>query len=325
MDLKRLFGNCGRMGKRTVPAPALVLCSVVSIQFGQALGKTLFESVGPSGTVALRLGTAAVLLLLLYGPRWPRSWADRAVILGFGSAIAGMNLIYPALQHLPVSLATSLQLSGPIILALTSSRRWADVVFVVLAGAGVSLFHNSPAGGYSIVGVVLALCSGACMAMYLLLSRKAGTRSAGGGVLALAVAWAAVLTVPVGAINHGTDLLTPRVLAIGAGVAVLSAVVPYSLELAALRRMPPRAVGVLQSLEPVTAGVAGTVVLEENLRVVQWIALGFVSAAGIGTVARLGHGPNRVDETARIPVTDSRSPLPRPESFRRRPSSGRRP
>ncbi|WP_153398631.1 EamA family transporter [Ornithinicoccus halotolerans] len=268
-----------------VPAPLLVLGSVVSIQFGQALGKSLFDEVGATGAVALRLGLAAVILGLLHRPAPPRTRAEVVTVLGLGTAIAGMNLIYLALVYLPLGLATSLQLLGPIALALVTSRRWRHGALAVLAGGGVWLFHGGDVTAFSLPGVLLALASGAAMAAYLLLSSRAGQASPNGRPLALAVTWAALLTVPLGVAQGGTALLEPPTLATGLVVAVLSAVLPYSLELAALRRLPPRTVGVLQSLEPATAGLAGTVVLAEQLRAVQWLALGCVSAASAGTVA----------------------------------------
>ncbi|MCX2970245.1 MULTISPECIES: EamA family transporter [Streptomyces] len=269
-----------------LPAPALMLGSVLSIQFGQAIGKQLAGVVGASGVLALRLGLAAVLLLLLYRPALPRSRTDAGPILGFGTAIAGMNLIYPALTLLPLGLASALQLLGPITLALLTSRRPRDAGCAVLAGGGVWLFYAPHGAAFPLGGVLLALASGACMAAYLLLSKKAGAKDAGGGPLALALAWAAVLTVPLGVVEPGTRLLAPHVLLTGAVVAVLSAVLPYSLELAALRRLPTRTVGVLVSLEPASAGLAGVLVLDEHLRMAQWAALACVGTASAGTVVR---------------------------------------
>ncbi|MGW5505847.1 EamA family transporter [Streptomyces rochei] len=268
------------------PAPALMLGSVLSIQFGQAIGKQLAGTVGAAGVVALRLGLAAALLLLLHRPALPRSRTDIRVILGFGTAIAGMNLIYPALTLLPLGLASALQLLGPITLALLTSRRVLDAGCAVLAAGGVWLFYTPSGARFPLGGVLLALASGACMAAYLLLSKQAGTKSTGGGALALALAWAAALTVPLGMMQQGTHLLSPRILLTGLVVAVLSAVLPYSLELAALRRLPARTAGVLASLEPASAGFAGVLVLDEHLRTAQWAALACVGTASAGTVIR---------------------------------------
>lgn len=301
-----------------LPAPALMLGSVLSLQFGQALGKQLADSVGAPGAVATRLGLAAVLLLLVHRPCLPRSRTDVALVLGFGTAIAGMNLIYPALLLLPLGLASALQLLGPITLAGLTSRRRRDVGCAVLAGGGVYLFHLPHGAGFPLRGVLLALAAGASMAAYLLLSKKAGARGAGGGPLALAVTWAAVLTLPLGVAGAGSELLGPRVLLLGAAVAVLSAVVPYSLELAALRRLPVRTVSVLTSLEPAGAGLAGVLVLGEELSLVQWSALACVGAASTGVLAPRDTGgtrtrvrrPRGVRDAPRPAVGDPSAELP---------------
>lgn len=286
-----------KLAMTKLPAPALMLGSVLSIQFGQAIGKQFSGTVGAAGVVALRLGLAALLLLLLYRPSLPRSRAEAGLVLGFGTAIAGMNLIYPALTLLPLGLASALQLLGPITLALVTSRSLRDACCAVMAGGGVWLFYAPRGTGFPLDGVLLALASGACMAAYLMLSKRAGARTTGGGPLAPALAWAAVLTVPLGVMDQGTHLLAPRVLLTGAAVAVLSAVIPYSLELAALRRLPTRTVGVLAGLEPASAGLAGVLVLDEHLRMAQWAALVCVGTASAGTVVRREkeHGETATD------------------------------
>jgi threonine/homoserine efflux transporter RhtA len=291
MDVQSHHLDADVMGNRA--APLLVLCSVLSIQFGQAAGKQLFGPVGPFGVVVLRLGIAAVVLLLLHRPALPRRRADLALILGFGTAIAGMNVIYLALRYLPLGLATALQLLGPIALALLTSRRVLDLALGLLAGFGIWLFHAPGDAPASPAGVVLALMSGVAMASYLLLSKRAGARMSGGAPLALAVTWAALLALPFGFAESGTALLAPTTLLHGALVAVLSAVLPYSFELAALRRLPPRTVGVLQSLEPAAAGLAGTLLLHEVLGAPQWLALACVGLASGGTVVTSARASRR--------------------------------
>lgn len=304
MDVQPDTADPRVMGERG--APLLVLGSVVSIQFGQAFGKQLFGEVGPAGVVALRLGIAAAVMLLLYRPALLRHRTEWVLIIGLGTAIAGMNLIYLALDHLPLGLATALQLLGPITLAVLTSRRLFDLAFALLAGFGVWLFHAPGDSPTSVVGVVLALASGVAMAAYLLLSKRAGARMSGGSPLALALGWAALLTVPWGIAEGGVALLDPAILGQGALVALLSAVLPYSLELVALRQLPPRTVGVLQSLEPATAGLAGALVLHEVLDAWQWVALLCVGVAGAGTVtgSRRGerHSPDRLSGSAEAGV-----------------------
>ncbi|GAA1978702.1 EamA family transporter [Amycolatopsis minnesotensis] len=267
-----------------VPAPVLMLASVLSVQFGQAFGKGLFGSVGPWGVVALRLGFAALVLLAVSRPALPRDPRRIALVAGFGTAIAGMNFVYPALAYLPLGVASGIQLLGPFTVAIVTSRRLADVGFACLAGLGVWLVHRPGGAALPVAGVLFAVVSAVAMGGYLLLSRRAGERSADGSLLALAVGFAAVLTVPAGLAENGAAMLQPHVLLAGAGVAILSAVLPYSLELAALRRLPPRVVAVLACLEPAVAGIAGVVVLAEAIPVPSWLGIGgIVTAAGLAS------------------------------------------
>ncbi|WP_243086313.1 EamA family transporter [Streptomyces sp. 891-h] len=279
-----------RPASPAVPAPLLVVGSVLCVQTGQALGKGLFGTVGgPLGVVALRLGLAGLVLLALRRPRLPTDRRSLLLILAFGTAIAGMNLSYLAMAQLPFGVAMTIQLSGPLAVSLLASRRWTDAAWGLLAVGGTALFALPGTGGQPLspVGVGWAVASALSMGAYLLLSRRTGTTLDGGGPLALAVCWAAVLSLPFGLAQSGTRLAEPPVLLAGLGVALLSAALPYSLELAALRRLPARVVGVLQSLEPVAAGGAGLVLLGERLTAVQWLAISCITLASAGTV--LGH------------------------------------
>jgi threonine/homoserine efflux transporter RhtA len=268
---------------RTPPAPLLVLGSVVSVQVGNAFGKQAFGLLEPAGVVTLRLGLAALVLIAVLRPRPPTDARVLGLVVAFGTAIAGMNLVYPAMQHLPLGVATSLQLLGPLTVALAGSRRPWDAAWALLAGTGVLLIGGWGGGVLPVEGVLLALGSGAAMGAYLLLSRRAG--AADPGTLALAVTWAAAVSLPFGISASGTDLLRPPALAVGLLVAALSAVLPYSLDIAALRRLPPRTVGVLVSLEPVVGAVAGLVLLAEVLDARQWVAVACITAASAGAVA----------------------------------------
>lgn len=265
-----------------MPAPVLVLGSVVGIQAGHACGKLLFGLVAPMGVVALRLAFAAVVLVVLWRPRWPADRRSLGLVLGWGTAIAGMNGIYLAFDRLPIGAAVTMQFLGPLAVALAGSRSRRDVGWAALAGLGVLLFHRPGGAGLSVSGTLLALGSGAAWAAYILLTRHQGTRHAGGSELALAVAWAALLVAPLGVLQGGTQLATPAVLLGGLGVAVLSAVVPWSLDLAALRRMQSHTFGVLLSLEPAFAGLAGLVLLGEDLAPSQWLAAACVVTASMG-------------------------------------------
>ncbi|MFD5205139.1 DMT family transporter [Streptomyces sp. NPDC058375] len=268
-----------------VPGPLFIVGSVISIQVGQAFGKQLFGAVGPLGVIFLRLAFAALVLCAIWRPTLPRSWRERGLIVALGTSIAGMNVIYLALERLDVGVAVTLQFLGPLVLALAGSRRIIDFLWALLAWLGVFLFANPGGGaGLSISGTVFALVSGASMAIYVVLNKRAGAKTSNGDYLAYAVAWAAVLSMPTAVWQGGSAMLQPWVLAAGLGVALLSAAIPYTLDMAGLRRLPPRTVAVLQSLEPAVAGLAAVVVLGEILTGTQWLAIGCVVLASVGTV-----------------------------------------
>ncbi|MGH3367781.1 MAG: EamA family transporter [Nocardioidaceae bacterium] len=235
-------------------APWLVVGSVVSVQAGQALGRQMFTDVAPATVVMLRLVFAAAVFLLWCRPKPPRRPSTLALTIGLGSAIGGMNLIYPALTRLPLGVAVSLQLLGPLTVAVLGSRRLRDLGWAVVAGCGVALFYGPGSLSWT-VGVLLALLSGASMGAYVVLSKRAGAHTLDGSLLSWAVCWAALLWLPAGLASTSADQLQPDTVLLGATVAVLSAVVPYSLDLAALRRLPARVVGTLESLEPVAASI----------------------------------------------------------------------
>ncbi|PSK96017.1 inner membrane transporter RhtA [Murinocardiopsis flavida] len=264
-----------------------VLCalgSVTSVQVGQAFGKSLIAAAGASGVVVLRLGFAAVLLLLLRRPKPPADRRTLLLVLAWGTAIAGMNTIYLALVYLPLGIAATLQFAaGPFAMALLGARRPGDVLWAVLAGAGVALLYAPGSGPLPAAGVLLALLSGASMAAYLALSRRAGAADGDGTLLVWAVLWAAALWTPA-ALLAGGPPLEPRLLLLGLLLALVSAVLPYRLDFAALRRLPPRTVAVLVSLEPVVGAAAGAVLLGELLTAPQWLAIACIAAASIGAV-----------------------------------------
>ncbi|WP_121180800.1 DMT family transporter [Nocardiopsis sp. Huas11] len=260
------------------------LGSVCTVQSGQALGKYLMAATGPAGVVVLRLGFAA-LFLLTVRPRPPRDRASVLLVLGWGTAIAGMNTIYLALQYLPLGVAATLQFaSGPLVLSLLGARRRGHVAWALLAGCGVLLFHSPGADPLPLLGVLLAVASGVSMGLYLALSSRAGARDTDGSPLAWAVLWAAVLWAPA-ALLAGRPLWDPGLLLPGLVLALVSTVLPYRLDLAALRRLPPRTMGVLVSLEPVVGALAGLVLLGERLALPQWLAVVCVAGACAGAVA----------------------------------------
>jgi inner membrane transporter RhtA len=265
-----------------VPPPAQVLAGILSVQIGAALAKQLFGAVGSVGTVALRLFFAAVVLLVAWRPSMRLGRRAWAVVVAYGLVLGAMNLtFYLALAQIPLGVVVTIEFLGPLAVAVGGSRRWLDGLWALLAAGGVVLLTEGR-GDLHLAGILLALAAAACWASYILLSAALGRHTSDGGGLALGMTLAAVVVIPVGIVDSGSALLEPWVLAVGLGVALLSSVIPYSLELEALRRIPPKVFGVLLSLEPAVAALVGMVVLGEHLRPVQWLAVLLVVAASAG-------------------------------------------
>jgi inner membrane transporter RhtA len=266
----------------------LTLTAVGSVQVGSALAKTLFDDVGPAGTALLRVGFAAVTLLAIWRPSPRRHGAGRlGVVVAFGLALGAMNLsFYEALDRIPLGVAVTIEFLGPLGVAVALSRRRVDVGWAALAALGVLLLAGPAGGGVDRLGVALALAAAACWAAYIVLASAAGRLFSGGRGLALALGVAVLVPVGPGVASAGTELLAPAALGIGAAVALLSSVVPYSLETEALRRLPRRVFGILMSLEPAVAALAGLVVLGQGLSARQVAAIALVVLASVGATRR---------------------------------------
>jgi len=266
----------------TIPPTALVLLGIVSVQLGSALAKHLFSAVGSFGTVALRLFFAAAVLLLVWRPSLRMSRRAWTVVLGYGVVLGLMNLcFYLALARIPLGIAVTIEFLGPLAVALAGSRRWLDAFWALLAGSGVVLLMEGR-GDLNLAGFVFALAAGALWGLYILVGAALGRHTTEGNGLALGMAVGALVAVPFGIFDSGTALIQPWVLLAGFGVALLSSVIPYTLDLEALRRIPPRVFGILMSLEPAMAALIGLVVLHESLHWSQWMAVLCVVAASAG-------------------------------------------
>jgi inner membrane transporter RhtA len=267
-----------------VPPTGLVLVAIASVQFGAALARTLFDDLGPGGTVFLRVGLAAILLLALWRPSVKGvARPDLMLACVFGFSLAAMNFsFYSALDRIPLGVAVTFEFVGPLGVAVAGSRRPLDLGWVVLAAAGIVLLSDFGNASLDGMGVALALLAGAFWALYIVISARAGRAFPGGTGLALAMVVATVLLVVPGVAQGGDALLDPEFLVLGGAVAVLSSAIPYSFELEALRRMPQRVFGVLMSLEPAVAALAGFVVLGQDLSAREVVAILLVVAASAG-------------------------------------------
>jgi inner membrane transporter RhtA len=272
---------------RGVPPTALVMLSIVSVQLGATIAKTLFDSLGPGGTVFLRIAFASLVLLVLVRPKLGGHDRNAYVVAGlFGLALAGMNFsIYLAMDRIPLGVAVTLEFVGPLGVAVAGSRRMLDLLWLVLAAAGILLLAPLGAfGGMDLdpVGVAFALLAGCLWASYILLSARTGSAFPGGTGLVIALCVGTVVLAPFGVAGAGYALLDPKLLLAGFGVALLSSAIPFSLELEALRKIPARVFGVLMSLEPAVAALAGLAVLGERLGIRAVVAIVFVTVAAAG-------------------------------------------
>ncbi|MEV3873374.1 EamA family transporter [Streptomyces sp. NPDC049906] len=272
------FGAFGPVG--------LVLAGGVSVQFGGALAVTLMPRAGALGVVTVRLVVSALVLLLVCRPRL-RGYtrADWTTVVAFAVTLAGMNgLFYQAIDRIPIGPAVTLEVLGPLALSVIVSRRAINLLWAGLALAGVFLLSGGGFGTLDPVGMAYALAAGALWALYIVFSARTGRRFPKADGLALAMAVGAVLILPFGVVESGTALLDPVVLGLGAAIALLSSVLPYTLELLALRRMPASTFAVLMSLEPAIAAAAGFLVLSQTLTASQSVAIVLVIAASMGAV-----------------------------------------
>jgi inner membrane transporter RhtA len=273
-----------------VPAPVLAVGAIFSLQFGSAFARTHFDEVGPTGAATLRLVFAAVILLVVVRPR-VRAWTRRqwfaAVVLGL--ALAGMNsLIYLAVARIPLGVAVTLEFTGPLVLALVQTRRLRDAAWAIVAFAGVILLGLGTTSGVAIGGVLLAFGAAAFWAAYILASSRVGRVIEGIDGLVVAIVVAAIVVAPFGAVPAAKAIvLDPALIWVFLIVAVLTSALPYALELVALRSLPTRVFGVLSSLGPAVAALAGLIVIGQRLDLREVVALVLVTIASVGvTVAR---------------------------------------
>jgi inner membrane transporter RhtA len=274
--------GAGRLAR--APSAGLVLGGIASVQFGSAVAAKLFDSVGPGGAVWLRLLSASLVLSLIWRPRL-RELSRRELLLTatFGVVLAAMNLsFYHALRRLPLGAAVTIEFLGPLAVAIAGSRRRIDLLWVLLAAVGILALSHGGVHGLDALGIVFALIAGAMWAAYILINARVGQAFAGGHGLALAMWVAALAALPAGVIEGGAHLLLPRSLLLGIVVGILSSAIPYSFELEALRRIAVNVFGVLMSLEPGMAALAGLLVLGQSLSLRSLLGIVLVVVASTG-------------------------------------------
>ena len=275
------------------PSPALVVGAIASIQFGAAIAAKLFGRVGPGGAVLLRLLTATIVLLVFWRPRIAAHTRRELILAGlFGAVLGGMNLsFYEALDRIPLGVAVTIEFIGPLAVAIGGSRKRLDFMWALLAAAGILALTRGGTHGLNGLGVGLAATAGCLWGAYILLNARLGRAFEGGTGLALGMCVSTLVVLPLGISDGGSHLLEPRSLALGGAVGILSSAVPYSLEVEALRRIAPAVFGVLMSLEPAMAALAGFLVLGQGLGARALLGIALVVAASVGASRRTVEPP----------------------------------
>ncbi len=274
------------VGRGRAAAVGLVLVAAVSPQLGAALAVTLFDELGPAGAAFLRLAIAAIVLWAIWRPRLA---GDLRLAGAFGVALGLMNWsFYEAISRIPLGVAVTIEFAGPLLVAVIGSRRPLDVVWVALAAVGIVVLVDPGGGSMDPAGVAFALAAAACWMAYIYLSKRTGAAFPGGSGLAIAMAVGALIVLPAGVIQANGALVEPNLLGSALVVALLSSVLPYSLELEALRRLPASVFGVLMSLDPAVAALVGFVALDQDLGVREVLAIAMVVVASTGS-ASLSH------------------------------------
>lgn len=286
----------------TVLPVLLLIVSMASIQSGASLAKSLFPVVGAEGVTAMRLLFAAIILLAILRP-WRTSLKGKALmpLIAYGVTLGGMNLMfYMALQTVPLGIAVALEFTGPLAVALYFSRKPIDFLWIALAVFGLWLLLPIGDLGHGVdpKGAALALAAGVCWGLYIIFGQRAGNDLGAQGA-ALGVTIAAICVAPIGVAHAGSALLDVSILPALLGVAVLSSALPYTLEMIALTRLPARTFGTLMSIEPAFGAISGLVFLGEQLTNLQWLAIGAIIFASVGTTLS-----SRPKEPLAVPVAD---------------------
>ena len=279
------------MRDRRASAVGLVFAAACSVQGGAAVAKSLFPQLGPPGVVFLRLLFGSAALWAIARPQLrQRRRADLRLIAALGIVLVSMNItFYEALARVPLGIAVTVEFVGPLAVAVLGSRKAVDLLWVVLAGAGVGLLADGGGTAVRPLGIVLAATAGFFWALYILIGVRVGRAFSGATGLAPAMALGALLMAPWGILSAGHHLRDAQLVGAAVGVGLLSSALPWSLELEALRRLPPHVFSVVLSLEPALAALAGFVFLHEHLHTRAWVAIALVMLASAGAAGR--HAP----------------------------------
>lgn len=262
----------------------LIVIAMLSIQSGAALAKNLFPLIGAPGVTALRLGLGTLILCVIFKPWRMRIQGNRLPLILYGLTLGGMNfLFYLSIRTIPLGVAVALEFTGPLAVAIFSSRRALDFLWILLALTGMwfLLPLGNDIANVDMQGALCAIGAGACWALYIVFGKSAGANH-GPATVAIGSFVAAMVFCPLGAYFADTSLLSPAILPLGIAIAILSTALPYSLEMMALTRLPAKTFSTLMSMEPAIAALSGILFLGEHLLLRQWLALFCIIAASLG-------------------------------------------
>jgi inner membrane transporter RhtA len=276
-----------------VPSTALVIGGIASVQFGSATAATLFATIGPGGAVLLRLVFGSILLSLIWHPRVRGHTREELMLAAlFGLILCGMNMsFYHAIKRIPLGIAVTIEFVGPLTVAVAGSKRRIDLVWVGLAVVGIVALMHGDTRSLNPLGVMFALVAGGLWGAYILVNARVGRAFEHGHGLSLAMCIGTVAALPIGLAEGGRSLFSPHMLLLGALVGLLSSAIPYSFELEALRRIATNVFGVLMSIEPAMAALAGFIVLGQALSARELFGMALVVAASIGASLRARRAP----------------------------------
>lgn len=270
--------------KILIPAIPAILLAMISIQGGASIAKQLFPQLGASGTASLRIFFAALILLAVFRTRLGKITKKQWLYcLAYGLFLGAMNLVfYFAIQRIPLGLGVTLEFTGPLALALLGSRRWTDLIWVLLAGLGIVLIAPWSEGSIDLLGAGLAVLAGALWAGYIVVGGKVSQIMRGGDAVAVGMLFASVFVLPFGIFSGDLNVLTWELLLIGVAVALLTSAIPYTLEMGALNQISSKNFGILMSLHPAFAALSGMFFLSEFLTPIQWVSISCVVLASAG-------------------------------------------
>ncbi|MDQ1141015.1 EamA family transporter [Pedobacter agri] len=266
------------------PVPA-VLLSIISVQCGAAIAKGLFPEIGAAATASIRIGLSAIILLVAFRPNLTKLNAKQwKYVILYGLSLGAMNMVfYMAIERIPIGLGVTLEFVGPLLLAIFSSKKAIDFIWIVLAAIGIALIAPWTSNGLNLTGVLLALLAGGFWAAYIILGGRISKIMKGGEAVAVGMLFATLLILPFGIFSGGLNQLSPKLLGLGASLALLSSAIPFTLEINALKQLPARTFSILMSLEPAMAALAAFVFLQEYLSLTECIAVACVVIASAGS------------------------------------------